>query len=95
MTKVEVTYSYFPFSVRPLCTMVGFDKYHPEIIKFDFFDRDARISKVFFLITRTIFSHSRSQQFWKQNTICIEIGKCTSVFAIANFSRIIIDYIYI
>ena len=37
MTKVEVTYSYFPFSVRPLCTMVGFDKYHPEIIKFDFF----------------------------------------------------------
>jgi len=24
----------------------------------------------FFLITKTIFSHSRSEQFWKQNTIC-------------------------
>ena len=42
MTKVEVTYSYFPFSVRPLCTMVSFDKYHPEIIKFDFFQLKSK-----------------------------------------------------
>ena len=27
--------------------------------------------KSFFSITRTIFSHSRSEQFWKQNTICL------------------------
>ena len=53
---------------------------YPQILGF----QPPRISKGFFSITRTIFSHSRWEEFWKQNTIVLFLNQRFIYFRAVN-----------